>query len=104
LVRDELFRFRDKDNPQQLRINRLSAAAQPDVENVREIRGGHIVVYVVAGSSGQTESGSLNHPVMFLSLKKLGSLVLDVEGPELKATFLTDRSKVLDYFTIRKQP
>jgi hypothetical protein len=60
-------------------------------------------VYVVAGSSGQTESGSLNHPVMFLSLKKLGSLVLDVEGPELKATFLTDRSKVLDYFTIRKQ-
>ena len=61
-------------------------------------------VYVVAGSSGQTESGTLNHPVMFLSLKKLGSMVLDVEGSELKATFLTDRAKVLDYFTIRKQP
>ncbi|MFM7816725.1 MAG: tripartite tricarboxylate transporter substrate-binding protein, partial [Verrucomicrobiota bacterium] len=25
-------------------------------------------------------------------------------GPGLKATFLTDRAKVLDYFTIRKQP
>jgi hypothetical protein len=30
-------------------------------------------------------------------------MVLDVEGPELRATFLTDRAKVLDYFTIRKQ-
>ena len=59
---------------------------------------------MVAGSSGQTEPGPLNHPVMFLSLKKLGSLVLDVEGPVLKATFLTDRVKVLDYFTIRKHP
>src|SRR5207249_1428430 len=45
-------------------------------------------VYTVAGSSGHTSSGSLNHPVMFISLSVLGSLVLDVEGNRLDATFL----------------
>ncbi len=60
-------------------------------------------VYVVAGSSGQTGGGPLNHPVMFLSLNKLGSLVLDIDGPELKATFLTELAKVRDFFTLRKE-
>lgn len=60
-------------------------------------------VYIVAGSSGQIGGGPLNHPAMFLSLNKLGSLVLDIDGPELKATFVTDQAKVRDYFTLRKQ-
>lgn len=60
-------------------------------------------VYVVAGSSGQISGGPLNHPAMFLSLNKLGSLVLDIDGLELKGTFLTDEVKVRDYFTLRKQ-
>lgn len=60
-------------------------------------------VYIVAGSSGQISGGPLNHPAMFLSLNKLGSLVLDIDGSELKATFVTDQAKVRDYFTLRKQ-
>ena len=60
-------------------------------------------VYVVAGSSGQTSGGKLNHPAMFLSLNKLGSLILDIHGPELNATFINEKGRVRDYFTIRKQ-
>lgn len=60
-------------------------------------------VYVVAGSSGQISGGKLNHPAMYLSLNKLGSLILDVEGPELNATFINERAQVRDYFTMRKR-
>lgn len=59
-------------------------------------------VYVVAGSSGQIGGGKLNHPAMFLSLNKLGSLILDIHGPELNATFINEKGRVRDYFTIRK--
>jgi hypothetical protein len=61
-------------------------------------------VYVVAGSSGQTEGNSLDHPAMFLSLEELGSLVLDVEGNHLQARFLRETGEVDDSFTIIKGP
>ncbi len=60
-------------------------------------------VYVVAGSSGQTSGGSLDHPAMFISLNELGSLVLDVDGSTLDATFLDDAGAVRDTFTISKR-
>jgi hypothetical protein len=59
-------------------------------------------VYTVAGSSGQTSGGPLNHPVMFLSLNVLGSLVLDVDGNRLDAVFLDSTGAVRDTFTILK--
>jgi len=67
-------------------------------------------VYIVAGSSGKitgkTEKtaarGFLDHPAMFLSLYRLGSLVLDVEGNRLDAAFLTEKGERLDHFTILK--
>ncbi len=59
-------------------------------------------IYVVAGSSGQTSGGGLQHPVMALSLNVLGSLVLDFDGPRLDATFIDDKAFVRDYFTILK--
>jgi hypothetical protein len=59
-------------------------------------------VYTVAGSSGQTSGGRLNHPVMFLSLNELGSLVLDIEGNRLDAKFLDQKAHRRDHFTIRK--
>src|SRR5207244_11658364 len=46
-------------------------------------------VYTVAGSSGQTGGGSLYHPAMYISLNVLGSLVLDINGSQLDAKFLT---------------
>ena len=59
-------------------------------------------VYVVAGSSGQTSGGRLTHPVNFLSLNVLGSLVLDFDGLRLDATFVDDKATVRDHFTIVK--
>jgi hypothetical protein len=59
-------------------------------------------VYVVAGSSGQTYPAALNHPAMFISLSQMGSVVLDIDGPRLDATFLRDDGVIADTFTIVK--
>ena len=60
-------------------------------------------VYVVAGSSGQTSGGPLDHPAMFISLNRLGSLVLDINNDRLDAQFLDALTgDVTDHFTILK--
>ena len=59
-------------------------------------------VYVVAGSSGKTSNGSLNHPAMFTSMKVLGSVALDVDHNRLDAIFIDDNGDHLDYFTMFK--
>ncbi|MFN8091455.1 MAG: metallophosphoesterase [Vicinamibacteria bacterium] len=59
-------------------------------------------VYVVAGTSGSVSSGALNHPAMFVSFSQLGSLVLDVSGPRLDATFVLASGAVGDRFTMLK--
>jgi hypothetical protein len=62
----------------------------------------HGTVYVVAGSSGQTTSGPLDHPVMYVSYLRLGSMVLDIEEGALHARFLREINSVDDYFSIYK--
>jgi len=59
-------------------------------------------IYVVAGSSGQTSGGGLQHPLMALSLNVLGSLVLDIDGRQMEITFIDDKGNVRDYFTLLK--
>jgi hypothetical protein len=59
-------------------------------------------VYTVAGSSGQTSGGTLNHPAMFISLNVLGSLVLDFQTDRLDVSFLNSSGEVQDEFTIIK--
>ncbi|MBI3880418.1 MAG: metallophosphoesterase, partial [Verrucomicrobia bacterium] len=60
-------------------------------------------VYVVAGSSGQTSSGSLDHPAMFVSLSVLASLVLDVNGNRLDVISLgATATSTNDSFTLLK--
>ena len=59
-------------------------------------------VYVVAGSSGTTSGGPLNHPAMYTSLNQLGSLVLDVNGNRLDARFVRETGAIDDSFTIIK--
>ena len=62
-------------------------------------------VYVVAGSSGQIGGGTLNHPAMFVSVNRLGSLVLDFDGERLDVTTLDSTGgvpNVADTFTILK--
>ncbi|HEX5043734.1 MAG TPA: metallophosphoesterase [Candidatus Polarisedimenticolaceae bacterium] len=61
-------------------------------------------VYAVAGSSGQIGGGALDHPAMLVSLSVLGSLVLDVSGNRLDATFLDDHGAVRDSFSLIKAP
>jgi hypothetical protein len=59
-------------------------------------------VYAVAGSSGQTGGGALNHPAMFISLNRLGSMVLDITSNRLDAKFLRETNSIDDWFTIIK--
>ena len=60
-------------------------------------------VYVVTGSAGQASGGTLNHPAMYLSLNKLGSVAVDVDAHDLKVTFVGSQGQVRDYFTLRKK-
>ena len=60
-------------------------------------------VFAVAGSSGKTSgTGALNHPAMYISMKRLGSMVIDVDGNELTARFLEPGGVISDWFTINK--
>lgn len=59
-------------------------------------------VYVVAGSSGVTGGGALNHPAHVVSLNEMGSLVLDIDGHRLDARFVGMRGNLRDRFTIVK--
>lgn len=61
-------------------------------------------VYVVTGSAGKISGGNLNHPAMFLSLNRLGSLLVDVDGDRLDARFIRENGATNDYFSIIKGP
>lgn len=58
-------------------------------------------VYTVAGSSGKLSDGPLDHPVMFYSMKTLGSVVLDIDGDRADVKFLSVLGTVDDEFTLR---
>lgn len=59
-------------------------------------------VYIVAGSSGYADPAMGKHPAMFVSLAKLGSMVLDVNGKTLDAKFLGEDGKIRDHFSMKK--
>jgi hypothetical protein len=59
-------------------------------------------VYMVAGTSGKVSGGTLNHPAMYTSQSILGSVVLDVDGKRLDATFLDSTGVRRDSFSIVK--
>ncbi|MDX2185619.1 MAG: metallophosphoesterase [Opitutaceae bacterium] len=66
-------------------------------------RGNRGTVYSVAGSAGKISGGSLNHPAHVVSLNRLGSLVIDIEGLRLDGTFLRENGEVDDIFRIEKR-
>ena len=57
-------------------------------------------VYVVAGSSGKLATGRLEHPAMLKNAEVLGSMIIEIEGRNLDAYFITDEGEVLDHFRI----
>ena len=61
-------------------------------------------VYVVAGSSGKISGGPLNHRAMRVSMNRLGSMVLEVDGDTLDAAFLDNNGVIRDTFRIDKTP
>ena len=81
-------------------VNDGDGRTDGDGEYLKDLNG---TVYVVAGSSGKVTLGTpLDHPVMFLSMEELGSLVLDVDGNRLDARFISDTGSIADYLTLRK--
>jgi hypothetical protein len=63
---------------------------------------GHGTVYVVAGSSGHATTGTMDHPAMYVSYLRMGSLILDVDSDTLHARFLRENGDIDDYFTLIK--
>lgn len=61
-------------------------------------------VYTVAGSSGKTETGPLDHPAMLVSLEVLGSVAIDINQSRLDLTFLDDAGVARDHYSIFKGP
>ena len=59
-------------------------------------------VYAVAGSSGKTSGGTLNHPAMYYSTNALGSMVLDFNSNRLDIIFLRETTITNDTFTLIK--
>jgi hypothetical protein len=62
-------------------------------------------VSVVAGSAGHASAKpvDLNHPAMVVSWNEAGSLVLDVDGLKLDATFINEKGAKRDWFTVVKE-
>jgi hypothetical protein len=60
-------------------------------------------VAVVAGTSSEIASGTLDHPAMAFSLSALGSVVIDIHGDSLESRFLDDLGAVRDSFAIVKK-
>ena len=66
-------------------------------------KGGAGTVWVVAGSGGQVgHEGDFDHPAVAAALRELGSLLIDVEGCRLDATFVMPGPRVGDRFRIDK--
>ena len=100
----------------------LTAAMKKDAGDGRETGDGAYgkdpgpdagAVFAVAGSSGRVSnwtdgsSAEFNpnpHPVMIMSLRALGSLLLDIDGDRLDARFLDKDGAVRDHFTLSKAP
>jgi hypothetical protein len=59
-------------------------------------------VYAVVGSSSEVRNTTLNHPAHVVGLLRLGSLIMDISGNTLTATFLAANGQTPDTFRIIK--
>jgi hypothetical protein len=59
-------------------------------------------IYTVLGSSAKVDRGKLNHPVMAVSLRQAGSVILDIDQRSLSMVFLNDSGQVSDQLKIVK--
>ena len=59
-------------------------------------------IYVALGSSSKVDNGPLDHPVMAVSQRQMGALVVDINGSQLDGRFINDKGDLTDHFTIIK--
>jgi hypothetical protein len=59
-------------------------------------------IYNVVGSSAYADKGPLDHPMMAVAKRELGSLLLDIDGNTLTGRFITPKGEVLDSYRIVK--
>lgn len=59
-------------------------------------------VYAVVGSSAKANNGPLDHPAMAVAKSEAGSMLIDVNGDEMVARFITDSGFETDQFVIKK--
>jgi hypothetical protein len=61
-------------------------------------------VYAVVGTAAEASGGSLDHPVMYQSFNRLGTMVLDIDQLTLSARFIDEQGVEQDAFTLQKIP
>jgi hypothetical protein len=61
-------------------------------------------LYLNAGVGGRAGSGKAEHPVMCVTRRQLGSVVIEFEGLRLDGRFLDVKGDVQDHFTVLKDP
>jgi hypothetical protein len=59
-------------------------------------------IYTVAGSSGKSGGGALNHSAHYISMDELGSVVLDFDGDVVDVTFVSPNPDAVDYYRVTK--
>ncbi len=74
----------------------------PDKPYQKENGPNNGAIYIVTGSAGKVSGGKLDHPAMFISLKELGSLVLDVTPTSLTGRMIAPEQKMRDAFVLKK--
>ena len=79
-----------------------SGSGDPDTDGAYRKTDDKGAVYIVAGSSGKTSGGSLDHPAMYVSMNRLGSMAIDVNDKQLDARFIDNNGNVRDRFRIVK--
>ena len=61
-------------------------------------------VYVNAGVGGRAAKGKVEHPVMRVTLRQLGFVMLEVNGLRLDGRFINVKGEVRDHFTVLQSP
>ncbi len=62
-------------------------------------------MYIVDGNSGgQVSSGNMDHPATVFNSGEPGSLLLDIDGDQLRGRYLTMSGDVIDEFFMQKGP
>lgn len=70
----------------------------------RTPHAGEISIVTGNGGHGTTsKKATLNHPAMVVSFNEAGSVVLDVDGLRLDFTYLNDKGKKNDWFSLVKE-